>query len=168
MSALVLYLRRYGAYHRDERNIATHQVGIPLIVLAVAILASRPMIVLPGNATGTPAMVLSAAATFFYLRLDLRFGLVMATLLAIACWLGIFVARLPTGSWLTIGMFAFSLGWALQFLGHHYEGRKPAFLDDVRGLIVGPIFVLAETAFALGLRQDVRDAVSGGSDRCAG
>ena len=43
--------------------------------------------------------------------------------------------------------------------GHYYEGRKPAFVDDLVGLIVGPLFVVAEWAFALGLRKEVQAAV---------
>ena len=41
-------------------------------------------------------------------------------------------------------------------MGHAREGRKPAFFDDVRGFLIGPLFVTAEVAFALGLRSDVR------------
>jgi uncharacterized membrane protein YGL010W len=51
------------------------------------------------------------------------------------------------------GVAMFVVGWAIQFVGHHYEGRKPAFVDDVTGLIVGPLFVVAELAFMLGLRH---------------
>jgi len=32
---------QYAHYHRDRRNIATHFVGIPLIVLAVGVLRVR-------------------------------------------------------------------------------------------------------------------------------
>ena len=42
MKTLVDHLSQYADYHRDRRNIATHFVGIPMIVLAVAILLSRP------------------------------------------------------------------------------------------------------------------------------
>ena len=42
-SALVQSLARYAAYHRDRRNVATHLVGIPMIVLAVEVLLSRPV-----------------------------------------------------------------------------------------------------------------------------
>ena len=38
----------------------------------------------------------------------------------------------------------------IQFLGHWYEGKKPAFVDDMVGLLVGPMFVTAEAMFALG------------------
>jgi len=47
----------------------------------------------------------------------------------------------------------------LQFLGHYFEGRKPAFLDDLRGLLDGPLFLVAETAFALGLSPELREEV---------
>lgn len=31
----------------------------------------------------------------------------------------------------------FGAGWALQFLGHAFEGKKPEFLSDPRFLFVG-------------------------------
>ena len=42
MKTLVDHLAQYAAYHRDRRNIASHFIGIPMIVLAVAVLLSRP------------------------------------------------------------------------------------------------------------------------------
>ena len=43
----------------------------------------------------------------------------------------------------------------IQFLGHYYEGRKPAFVDDLVGLLVGPMFVVGEALFALGWGADL-------------
>ena len=40
MKTLTDHLAQYAAYHRDRRNIATHFIGIPLIVVAVAVLFS--------------------------------------------------------------------------------------------------------------------------------
>jgi uncharacterized membrane protein YGL010W len=48
MKSLVDHLSQYAAYHRDPRNIASHFIGIPLIVVAVAVLLSRPAMVLGG------------------------------------------------------------------------------------------------------------------------
>jgi uncharacterized membrane protein YGL010W len=42
MKTLTDQLANYAAYHRDRRNIATHFVGIPMIVVAVATLLARP------------------------------------------------------------------------------------------------------------------------------
>ena len=55
-----------------------------------------------------------------------------------------------TARWLGWGIGAFVVGWVLQFVGHYYEGRKPAFVDDLVGLLVGPMFVTGEVLFALG------------------
>jgi len=161
MSALEKQLSTYSEYHRDSRNVATHMVGIPLIVLAVAVLASRPSIAVGEFLRFTPAMLLSAVAAGFYLRLDLRFGIVMVALLGLANWFGLIVGAQPTKPWLAVGLGLFAAGWLLQFLGHHFEGRKPAFLDDIASLLVGPLFIVAEIAFLVGLRSDVRRAVHG-------
>jgi uncharacterized membrane protein YGL010W len=158
MSALVSCLSKYAAYHRDARNIATHMVGIPAIVIAIEVLASRPALQV-GELAVTPAMALAAMAAAFYLRLDLRFGVVMAALLALAAWLGLVIAALPTPTWLAVGVGLFAGGWAFQFVGHHYEGRKPAFLDDITSLIIGPLFVAAEVAFRAGFRKALALAV---------
>jgi uncharacterized membrane protein YGL010W len=56
-----------------------------------------------------------------------------------------------TGAWLACGFITFITGWVLQFIGHYYEGRKPAFVDDLVGLLVGPMFVVGEALFAAGL-----------------
>ena len=53
----------------------------------------------------------------------------------------------------------FVVGWAIQFVGHLFEGRKPAFMDDLVGLLVGPLFIVAEWGFALGLRKELLAAI---------
>ncbi|MNF80641.1 hypothetical protein D3C85_894300 [compost metagenome] len=158
MKTLNQQLGQYAEYHRDRRNIATHFVGIPLIVVAVAVLLSRPGF----DAFGlwlSPAALVSLVSAIYYFRLDLRFGLVMAVLLWLSLWAGAALAVQGTATWLGVGLGMFLVGWVIQFVGHYYEGRKPAFVDDLTGLIIGPLFVVAEMAFLLGLRKEVERAV---------
>jgi hypothetical protein len=68
-----------------------------------------------------------------------------------------FCVVMASGAGATAGLF-FG-GWALQFVGHYFEGRKPAFMDDLRGLLDGPLFLVAEAAFALGLSPELRAEV---------
>ena len=154
--SLVDHLGQYAAYHRDPRNIASHFIGIPLIVVAVAVLLSRPQW---GGGWLSPAVLVSLASAWFYLRLELRLGVLMTVLLGLCVWAGNVLAQQSTLVWLSSGVGMFVVGWAIQFVGHHYEGRKPAFVDDVTGLIVGPLFVVAEVAFMLGLRRGLKEQI---------
>ncbi|WP_422910757.1 DUF962 domain-containing protein [Pseudomonas sp. MAC6] len=158
MKTLVDHLAQYAAYHRDQRNILSHFIGIPLIVVAVAVLLSRPGFELLGLWL-SPALLVAMAAGVFYLRLDLRFGLLMALLLVLSLWAAAGLAVQSTAVWLIGGIGLFVIGWIIQFVGHYYEGRKPAFVDDVMGLVIGPMFVAAEAAFLLGLRKEVEQAI---------
>ena len=155
MKTLVDHLAQYAAYHRDRRNIFSHFIGIPMIVLSIAVLLARPAL----GFGLSPALLLALAAALFYLRLDLRFGVAMTALLALTVWGAAQLAAGTTAAWLGWGVGLFVVGWIIQFVGHYYEGRKPAFVDDLSGLIVGPLFVLAELAFLLGLRGDVQREV---------
>ena len=42
-----------------------------------------------------------------------------------------------------IGAAVFVAAWIGQFIGHKIEGKKPSFFDDLRYLLIGPLFVLA-------------------------
>ncbi|AAY95607.1 DUF962 domain-containing protein [Pseudomonas protegens] len=158
MKSLVDHLSQYAAYHRDPRNIASHFIGIPMIVVAVAVLLSRPAWSMAGL-SWSPALLLALAASVFYLRLEVRLGVLMTVLMALSVWAGQVLAAQSTGLWLSSGLGLFVIGWVIQFIGHYYEGRKPAFVDDLSGLIVGPLFVVAELAFLLGLRHDLKQAI---------
>ncbi len=158
MKTLTERLSQYAAYHRDRRNIATHFVGIPMISFAAAVLLARPHWQAGGLAL-SPAVAVTLAAVIFYLALDLRYGLTMLVLMGLSLTGATWLAGQSTGVWLTTGLGLFIAGWVVQFIGHYFEGRKPAFVDDLVGLLVGPLFVVAEAGFALGLRDPVRRAI---------
>ncbi len=158
MKTLEQHLTTYASYHRDRRNIATHFVGIPMIVLAVTTLLSRPILV-AANIPLSPAVLVAALAVVFYLVLDLRYGIAMAALLALTLWPAHRLAAGSTGLWLAAGGGLFVLGWVIQFVGHIFEGKKPAFVDDLVGLLVGPLFIVAEAGFALKLRDQLRHTI---------
>jgi uncharacterized membrane protein YGL010W len=140
----------YAAYHRDTRNIATHFVGIPMIVFAVCVLLARPSWDVSGWAL-TPIHIVWALATLWYLsRGEFVLGLATSAVNGVLMLLALPLAAGSTSSWLAWGLGAFVLGWIIQFVGHKYEGRKPAFVDDLVGLLVGPMFVVAEAMFMLG------------------
>lgn len=164
MKTITDHLAEYAAYHRDRRNIATHLVGIPMIVVALQILLSRPYWGFDGWFL-TPALIVAALASLFYLRLDRPLGVLMTLLLALTVILGVQVAALSTTLWLIWGIGLFVVGWVFQFIGHYFEGRKPAFVDDIMGLAIGPLFVVAEVVFMLGGKKQLHQAIEARFDK---
>lgn len=55
-------------------------------------------------------------------------------LLMAAVMLGLLLAT-PPDAVLPMSAGIFVLAWAGQFIGHHIEGKKPSFFDDVRFLL---------------------------------
>jgi uncharacterized membrane protein YGL010W len=161
MRTLTEQLGQYAAYHRDQRNIATHLVGIPMIVAALAVLLSRPAWMAGGLPFAlSPALALFVTATVYYLVLDVPLGLMMAIVSALCLLAGQWLAAQSTLTWLSAGIGLFLVGWVFQLVGHiAYEHRKPAFVDDVIGLAIGPLFVLAEVLFGFGWRPALREAI---------
>lgn len=156
MKSLVDRLASYAEYHRDKRNIATHFVGIPMILVGTQATLARIGIGPINAAVGATGL-----ATRYYRQLDPSYGAAMAAVLGATCALGTAIAALPFPLWAGAAGGLFVGGWALQFLGHYFEGKKPAFLDDLRGLLDGPLFLVAEVAFALGLSPELRAEVEG-------
>ena len=146
MKSLDQSLTQYAAYHRDRRNIATHFIGIPLIVFAIGVLLARAPL-----AGFTVAWLVWGLAAFWYLtRGSLVLGFATSAVNAVLVALAHPLAAGSITSWLAWGIGAFVVGWIFQFVGHYYEGTKPAFVDDIVGLLVGPMFVVAEWLFAAG------------------
>ena len=134
VTTLERHLSAYAAYHRDARNEATHAVGIPLIVLAIEMWAANVHIAGPVDL----AWLLVGAATVYYVSLSPRLGLAMAAVLAALYVLGVWV--LGANAWTALGLFV--AGWALQFVGHGFEGKRPAFLTNATHLLIGPLWIL--------------------------
>ena len=156
MKSVEQNLTQYAAYHRDRRNIATHFVGVPMIVFA-GVLALATIALPVGTIVITAATVVSIALVAYYLALDRALGLAMAIVMFLMCAAASEIsARFSTGGTLGIAFIVFTAGWAIQFLGHKYEGMKPAFFDDAKQLLIGPLFVCAEAFFMLGAKAQLR------------
>lgn len=143
-------MAQYAAYHRDRRNIATHFVGIPLIVFAISVLLARAEFTLAGTPMSAAILLWGLTALWYLTRGNLVLGAATAIVNGVLTALAMTAAQGSMTSWLVIGVGSFVVGWVFQFIGHYYEGRKPAFVDDLVGLLVGPMFVVGEAMFMLG------------------
>ena len=157
MRNLEQQITQYAAYHRDRRNIATHFVGVPMIVFSVV------LALVPWNIYGVNlALMALVVAVAYYLYLDAALGTAMLGFLFFCCYLvAVYLnARIDNvGITLGIALAMFVIGWVIQFVGHKFEGMKPAFTDDIMGLVIGPLFIMTEIFFALGLKRGLKKYV---------
>jgi uncharacterized membrane protein YGL010W len=149
-------LASYASVHRDPRNKATHFVGIPIIVFSLLLALSLWKLNLGVGEDASMAMVIGVIAALGWIALDLGIGLVMAALLLVAWYAAEALAGAlgHAGTWTAFGVL-FVGGWVLQFLGHHYEGKRPALIDNIFQAFVGPMFLVAEAMVVMGMRRDL-------------
>ncbi|HTW75803.1 MAG TPA: Mpo1-like protein [Steroidobacteraceae bacterium] len=157
MDRIATMLRSYGSYHRDPRNRMTHYVGVPLI--SYAVLAALALVGWPQPSWLPLDRLVLAVLALLYLYWDLRLGLMLTGLLVALAALAECTTRLGVGATQGIAAAAFIGGWAMQLLGHRLEGNRPALLDNLRQILVAPMYLTAELAFALGWRTALRAAI---------
>ena len=149
------WFAEYGVCHQDSTNKLIHWICVPLIVLSLlALIWCIPVPaaianLVPGFNWCWPVVLLS---NVFYWRLSVPLAIGM--LLATAAMLGVIVGyeRLGVGPVWKVGLAVFVLAWIGQFVGHKIEGAKPAFADDLKFLLIGPLWLLGFVYRKLGIR----------------
>ncbi len=149
----------YPAYHLDGRNRATHFIGVPAIAFALLVPMALVRIADLGGYAISLATLFAAAVMLYWIVLDRPFGLATSVAFLPAVWLADWVWHQgEVAAWVVFAV-CFVGGWVIQLVGHALEGRKPALADNLLQIFIAPVFLVAETAFALGLRKPLHDAV---------
>jgi len=152
MMTLKQYLTEYGKSHRNPTNQKIHFVCVPAIListLALGWLLSLQLLVSADWAKWINLATVGGLLTVpFYARLGLRPLLAMIGFfaLALACILGVESSGLPLWA---VAAVVWIAAWAVQLVGHNIEGAKPSFSDDLKFLLIGPLFVLDELGVGL-------------------
>ena len=147
----------YASYHRDERNRATHFIGIPAIVFSI--LMPLALVRVDGVSAAVPVALL---ALIGWIALDRVIGLAMIVVILPMLIVAEWIARSygSATAWIVFAVF-FVGGWLFQLAGHAWEGRRPALADNLFQAFIGPMFIMAEVLMALGLKQDLKAAIDG-------
>ncbi|MGZ3240496.1 MAG: Mpo1 family 2-hydroxy fatty acid dioxygenase, partial [Burkholderiaceae bacterium] len=85
------------------------------------------------------ALAVTVLSLAYYATLSVPF--MFGMLLMSGAMLGV-LSMLPPNWVLPLSIGVFVIAWIGQFIGHHIEGKKPSFFDDLRFLLIGPLFVL--------------------------
>ena len=125
-------LAKYSESHLNHTNEIIHFICVPVIVFTLLglIWAIHPL----------AAVAVTVVSLVYYFQLSKPFALGMALMAALMLGL---LSLLPDQTILPLSIAIFVLAWIGQFIGHKIEGKKPSFLDDLRFLLIGPLFVLS-------------------------
>ena len=126
-----ILLDKYSESHRNPVNELIHCVCVPAIVLSFLgmIWAVHPL----------AALAVTIVSLLYYVSLSLQFAFGMLVMSSAMLWL---LEFMPQSAVLPGSIIVFVVAWIGQFIGHKIEGKKPSFLDDLRFLLIGPLFVL--------------------------
>lgn len=154
------YFDQYAESHQSHTNEMIHWICVPLIVFSLLGLVWSvpfPHIGFLGKYNGFVnwASFLIAFAIYYYYRLSPILSYFMLLLVFIFSYL---IIELET--WQHLGgpqlwqscLAIFVLSWVGQFIGHKIEGKKPSFFDDIKFLLIGPIWLLHFVLLRLGIK----------------
>ncbi|MBE7179533.1 MAG: DUF962 domain-containing protein [Mucilaginibacter polytrichastri] len=144
------YFDKYAESHLNPTNKLIHWICVPLIVFSLLGLVWAipfPHLGFLGKYNGflNWASFLIAFALYYYYRLSptLFYGMILVVFAFsfLVVQLEVWEKKGGPALWQS-SLVIFVLAWIGQFIGHKIEGKKPSFLDDVKFLLIGPIWLL--------------------------
>lgn len=139
------WFAEYGFNHQHPLNKIIHWICVP--VLSWCVLAFIWSVPVPASwLTVMPwfnwALLAIAAATAYYVRLSPALAGGMLVFLALCYWAVLLIAGAVAMPLWKLGCMVFIGAWALQFIGHTVERRRPSFTQDMVFLLIGPAFLV--------------------------
>lgn len=148
----------YARDHRDRRNILSHFVGVPMVVFALGVLLARGRFGIAGHEVTVAWLGVALLAVSYLARPGpLTLALAASTAIGALVALAHPMASAGTASWLAWSIGLLLLGVLIQWIGHIYEGKRAAFVDDLAVPSAGPLFLTAQALFMLGWNRPLQD-----------
>ncbi|PYF72469.1 Mpo1 family 2-hydroxy fatty acid dioxygenase [Pedobacter nutrimenti] len=151
---------KYAESHQNHSNEIIHWICVPLIVFSLLGLVWAipfPHLEFMGRYNGylNWASFLIAFSVYYYYRLSPVMSYLMLIIIFLMCMVVVKIEQAAANGgpalWLVCAVI-FVLAWIGQFIGHKIEGKKPSFLDDVKFLLIGPIWLLHFICKKVGIR----------------
>jgi uncharacterized membrane protein YGL010W len=151
---------KYAESHQNHTNKTIHWICVPLIVFSLLGLVWQfpfPELAFLGAYKSylNWASFLITFALYYYYTLSPVLFFLMIWVIGLMSY-GIvqieYLFGLGTSNAYVTYLIIFVLAWVGQFIGHKIEGKKPSFLDDVKFLLIGPIWLLHFICKKIGLK----------------
>ena len=143
---------RYAVCHTNHTNKLIHYICVPVITACVLGLSWAIPVTAEFGPWMNVATLVTMVATIFYVRLSivLASGMLLCTLPILGLFYWMTISGNAQLVWQS-SLVLFVAAWILQFIGHEIEGTKPAFLEDLQFLMIGPLWILARVMGRFGI-----------------
>lgn len=138
-------LETYAAHHTKKINKLLHFIGVPIIFLAIQIFLSNFSLTL--FFLSLPWLMLITLISY-YLLLNTYLGIITAAFLTLITYLAHIITVYDNSVSNVLVLILFIIGWIILFIGHYFEGKSPAFLENILQIFIAPMFLVSE----LGIR----------------
>jgi uncharacterized membrane protein YGL010W len=149
------WFAEYERSHSHALNKWFHWICVPATTVSLlGLLWSLPMPASWGRISEfvNPATLAVAAALVFYLKISPSLAIGMAVFAAIALTMISGYQRL---GWMPLwrpSLTIFVAAGILQVVGHAIEGKRPSIFDDLRYVLIGPLWVFRSVYREAGIR----------------
>lgn len=136
----------YGLYHKNRINKIIHWICIPLIIFSLFGLLSLinyEFVISGGYYKINFFGIFIILVLGYYLRLSKKLTLGMLIISLLFAGIIDFISLNNKSTLLYLYLGIFILSWIGQFIGHKFEGKKPAFFKDLQFLLIGPLWLLS-------------------------
>jgi len=147
MRTLDQWFDEYAVSHQNPVNKKIHYICVPAIFFSIlGLLMCIPSAIISNTLNLNFPLIENWAAVvlLFLLLFYIRLSVVMALKIAVFAFLCLF-ANFYIGQYVNLLLFSvgvFAVAWIGQFYGHHIEGKKPSFINDLQFLLIGPAWVI--------------------------
>jgi uncharacterized membrane protein YGL010W len=161
-------IHSYDAYHQNQKNQFTHFIGVPLIVFALLLLGGHFFYTINTSFLSFLSPIFSnlklsvsisdlavVGLVFYYIFLRSPSFYLIPTMFVLIGFLLVsqyYSHHLSNLTLYALSAGLFLIGWIFQFLGHYFEGNKPALFDNLSHIFIAPIYLVSKLIAKIGFK----------------
>lgn len=156
-------LNLYRSCHQKMFTKITHLFGVPLIIFGLFTILNWLELTVHGVGSWPVTWLAIVFLVIYYCLFDWQLALIAgAWMLALALISFFWVGVIPSIKGFYVFLTCFFVGWVFQLIGHIFERRKPALIDNFWQIFSAPIFITLEVANWCGFKENLLRQINEG------
>ena len=146
------WLDGYSLHHQNPINQLLHWLCVPPIVWSVIALFWVIPVPMALAQPGAWAVLTIVVVFFWYWRQSRRLAIALLITFATLAFFTHFLYKFLGATRLCyLALSVFVVAWIGQFIGHHFEQKRPSFLTNVFYLLIAPAWLMEKLLRKLGI-----------------